>query len=818
MSDRSDKIAAGPRALALALALLPALAPALLFAPAVLSRETLVSRDLFVLYHPLRAFLGERLAAGELPLWNPRTGCGVPFLADPVTQSTYPGLLPLVAWLPHGVAFDLSLGLHAVLAAVGMAAYARALGAGRAGGAVAGIVYAANGCAVSFHNHPPFAFSGAWLPVVLLATRRLLEQPGPRRYAALAAALALQTLAGGAELVLATVVLMAGEAALAAARARSGARAQAGAGAEGDAPEGGLPQGAGAGAATAPGAVRAAAAPLVRLGLAGSLALALAAVQVVPTLEYVREGSRAAGVDRAEAFIWSFRPAQLAEVAVPFAFGYYPTGRYWGARHADTAFGGAPLFMSSYLGPVALALAAAGLAAARPRRIALGLGAVALGAFVLALGRYTPIFPFVHDHVPGIALFRYPGKMLYLVAFALSALAGLGTAAWTGDDDDAARRAGRAAAAVAAALGLAAALAGATALRPSLAGCVHAALAAVALLALLAARRRFGFGPRAAGVAAAVLVAADLVVATRPVLVTLPEWLLEEPPAVVAELRAREPAPEGRVRVSLAPGVPSRAPPAESMPAGVSRLHGVRIAARERLEPILSCVWGLEDPNHYGSMRLGHVTALWRGLDERSDQDGVVRSRYDLAYALTNTGWLLSPRPDGPGDEVHALRYPDALPRAFLVGRATVVEDDAAAIVRLRSVDARGAAAFDPRAEAVLVAAPAASALDAPAGPAGEARVVRYAPEGIEVEVRAGREAYLVLLDAWFPGWEATVDGRPAPIARADVAFRAVRVPPGEHVVRLDYRPRSVTAGLAISAAALLALLGLVIRGTPGRA
>jgi uncharacterized membrane protein YfhO len=57
-----------------------------------------------------------------------------------------------------------------------------------------------------------------------------------------------------------------------------------------------------------------------------------------------------------------------------------------------------------------------------------------------------------------------------------------------------------------------------------------------------------------------------------------------------------------------------------------------------------------------------------------------------------------------------------------------------------------------------------------------------------------------VLSDQWYPGWTATVDGKPAAILRADVALRAVALSPGAHRVRFRYQPRWPLQGLAILA------------------
>jgi uncharacterized membrane protein YfhO len=85
--------------------------------------------------------------------------------------------------------------------------------------------------------------------------------------------------------------------------------------------------------------------------------------------------------------------------------------------------------------------------------------------------------------------------------------------------------------------------------------------------------------------------------------------------------------------------------------------------------------------------------------------------------------------------------------------------------------------------------------------------VVAYAPEWIAIEATLKAPGYLILSDAWYPGWQATVDGEQATIERANTMFRAIYLPAGQHEVNLNYRPASLRAGIVISA---IALLGLV--------
>jgi hypothetical protein len=88
----------------------------------------------------------------------------------------------------------------------------------------------------------------------------------------------------------------------------------------------------------------------------------------------------------------------------------------------------------------------------------------------------------------------------------------------------------------------------------------------------------------------------------------------------------------------------------------------------------------------------------------------------------------------------------------------------------------------------------------------GSARIVRDAADEVVVEVDSDGPGWLVLLDSWFPGWRAQVDGALVPLRRADYAFRAVAVPAGRSTVRFSYVPYSFAAGLLIAAVSALAL------------
>jgi uncharacterized membrane protein YfhO len=91
-------------------------------------------------------------------------------------------------------------------------------------------------------------------------------------------------------------------------------------------------------------------------------------------------------------------------------------------------------------------------------------------------------------------------------------------------------------------------------------------------------------------------------------------------------------------------------------------------------------------------------------------------------------------------------------------------------------------------------------------------RWIRDDADEVVLSTESTSPAYLVLADTFYPGWQAAVDGAPAPIFPADVGFRAVAVPAGTHTVRFVYRPRSVGAGLLVAGVAVAAAVLMIRR------
>ncbi|MBN1935646.1 MAG: YfhO family protein [Anaerolineae bacterium] len=189
-----------------------------------------------------------------------------------------------------------------------------------------------------------------------------------------------------------------------------------------------------------------------------------------------------------------------------------------------------------------------------------------------------------------------------------------------------------------------------------------------------------------------------------------------------------------------------------------------------------------------------HVQGLTL-IDERDGSSVPVLLSGDGRVRLVHSG------------DVKVYELPDALPRAYVVHEAIVIEDNAAALAAMADLT------FDPAQKVILHAGPEPNLTGFEDLPGlSQVTIETYEPERIALEVTLPAPGYLVLSETNYPGWQATVDGIPSEILRANVHFRAVALEGGTHHVELAYKPASYTIGFTISLIACAALLvGLVV-------
>jgi hypothetical protein len=769
-------------------------------------------RDLSLFFWGRFLWLRHTILSGEWPWWDPYVGAGQAAYADALHQMF---LLPVLLLRLIGsevLAFNLWVALPFPLAAAGtwfflsrrFSAPAAALGAA---------AYALAGPITSTGNFPNMSWSVAALPWVLWAIDRVAGQPTPRAVAVLALTVALQALAGEPVTLFSTLAVGTAFALV-------------------------VP-----GLAAEPLIARARRLAWVSGGITpGVLA---AAVQLLPMARAAALADRSGTIGKD---LWSLHPLALIETVSHHLFGDY----YLSQSLVDVPWmpplnsGREPFFFSIYFGVPLLSLALFGIVAGGPRRWSTFWSAAGAAALIGAFGVYTPIYPFLRDHLPVLSSFRFPVKYLVVMGMAVAAGAAAGWDALAGTREGLSPvRVGRArTSATAAALFVGAAayaIAGLclVATTPvafkllAIARMIEAAdpiaaaeymvralprmSTALMLVSVSTAGLVFlGAGPRRERALARPLlyafVVGDLLLrawginpAFDPAHLARPQWLAltrEDPDArfYVGGKRdgTLDPGDADSSRLFLNPpglrGSASRAALSTQ-----SAFYPSAWQAREMLSYDLAVLW----PKTFQSMEERFYTAGPAARTRFLERAGV---RYRILTERAAEGRTpLTGIPYFRESFLFDWGSDAVAPRASVVSGHQIVADTS------RQIDALFEAGWDSR-TTVLVDRDAA-AEGTPAAPVTPfATLVADTPNAITIDAGAGAGGgHLVVLDSFHEDWRVTVDDRPAALLRANGLFRAVRLAPGRHRVRFDYRPRDLRIGAGVSAAALLVMIGCAL-------
>jgi hypothetical protein len=510
------------------------------------------------------------------------------------------------------------------------------------------------------------------------------------------------------------------------------------------------------------------------------LGVAAAGVQLIPTLELAVNSQRAGGLEQAFVFTYSFSPARFFTLFMPNLFGSPAAGGFWGY--------GAYWEDAIYVGFLPLILAVRSVFEwARGRRSEGELGALRVvpfyGAslipvFILALGRHTPVFPWLYAHAPGFQLFQAPTRWTILAVFGLCVLAAVGADRWR----TAKRRLDWARRAMVAGLGL---VVSAVASRVALSdvamedsliravlrlGVLLAAVGGAALLLERVEDRPEWRLRWEAGILA--LVALDLLTAHWGLVPTVDARLYHQPSALAAAIEDVR----GEHRVFYLPEDVVEATyevflDADDFQAGDWEWW---VALRGSLLPNVNVIDGVPGADNFEPLRVGAYDALMESLEGAEWEDALPRLQQ------MDVGVLLSASPRAGLDLIarqgplYAYRVPDPWGRAALAD-----------------------------------CAPAEGEFHCERRPDEEAVLLEEEPTRLAIQIDTARSGCLLLADTYYPGWMAEVDGEPAQIRRANGAFRAVEVPAGAHRVTFRYRPVSLRIGAGISGGALVIMAAI---------
>ncbi len=706
----------------------------------------LAGGDMATMFAPWLNFVFDVLRQYHaLPLWNPYLFGGTPFYANPQPMLFYPfTYLGLAMPLVRAVA--LTLVIHVWLAGLGMYGWLRALGATHAGAALAGLAFAFSGAfAVRVGaGHYGIALQLAWWPLSFWMLQTAFDRRSWRRAVLSGAPLAMALLSGHTATCLLLYVAIGVYALFTQYAVRSTHHA-----------------------------LRSNLHILALTAVAVGMSLALAAVQYLPLLTFTQLSVRASDPSPVFASRFSLPIGQLVALFVPDFFGEPLRTGYWGAEGYEE--------ITYYVGLLMLLLALAGARLRQPR--VMFFLALALGAVLLQLGADGVLFTLFYRFVPGFALTRAPGRAGLIYTFALLTAAGLtwseieragpqGAQQWLGLFNKKL-------------VGMISMLAGGAILAAyifhatfrdttpaawpwHLAGQLTRFLVLFwGCMALLAAWKNRALAQRAISLLAALMVLFDL-------------WSFG-----AKNIRAGEDSLAGAW---------------SSVAAFMQQQPAARVAAEEMHIFQLNGALAYRLRSHYGYDPL--VLARYQALLD------AIPSYFDHGYDLLNIGFVITRNPitfqaEPPPFELalevegtRIYRRLTALPRAYVVHTVQVEADDRQALALLSAPD------FPISRTVILPAAPPCAL--APASGEGEsAQVLSESPNHLELSTQSDAAGLLVLSEMYYPGWEASVDGQPVQVLRADTTLRAVCLPAGAHRVRFEFRPRDLTLGAIISGAAL---------------
>lgn len=743
-------------------------------------------------------YLVQSLRAGDLPLWNPYALSGGPFVANPQVQAFYPLNLLLLAG-PLRITITLCAIAHLWLGGALQYAYLRSLGLRRLAACLGAVCFMLGGHLIAGYYAQNVTRNCAlvWLPGMLWAAHMAVSKRSAPWALAGAGFVGLSIFAGFPQTTAYAIILVFGQVALSQAMC---------------------------------GTIRLRALAADWAMTSGFLLLAagLTAVQALPSLELLRLSVRQApSFDFAS--LGSLPPYQVAAFALPNVFG--------SPAYHNSVFGAMFWEACVYVGVVPLMLLMVPAAGGRQALLKRFFLLFAAAFLIVALGRYTPVWRLIYDHVPFANTFRFPARALGMVQFVLACSAAVAVASlaqWRRTKSE--RLAWSLTWSAAATFGLGAALAGSVLFRERLLSASRTLIESRYSGAEIATKLA-----KLPGLIAlqqqAILIALLFAVLGLALLIVCRRGLLTPRPAIAAALLAATADLLVFAFPLMRPGdfAKHAAPPAYSSALSLDRNSYRILPMSEALfERNSGPVNGYQNVHGYDPLILAsyaRFVARINGTDVTSFTPNTadITAPDSSLVRLLNARYVISTKPLRSGKLRLVQRRPSlfvyentaALPRAWLVPEALVVGNDDAAL------DHVAGAHFDPTRQVVISGSNAASLGAGPGSAAagrggsgkdlGTVTVRSQQSDQISLHVSCARDCYVVLSEVYCPGWEAWVDATPVPVMRANYAFRAVAVRKGTHHVELRYRPRSIRAGAWISALSILLAVAMLIPSQGGR-
>jgi hypothetical protein len=748
------------------------LAPLILLAPIIFSGKVLFWGTPALQFIPWRSLAFESLKQGNLPLWNPFNGMGAPLAANYQVAVFYPpgwllflaqaiGGVPWMAW-----AYTILAALHLAWAGLGMAKLSERLGYSPVAQVIGGISFSLSGYFIARLGFFSMIWAGAWLPWILYAASSLVH-PGINREQEihstfpffLSFCIGMQLLAGHAQLSWYTMILAAAWVLVGVLQLHNRRKAWK---------------------------------VISKLALAGELGILLASVQLLLTGEYLLQSQRAAAVDFEMAMTYSFWPWRFLSLLAPDLFGNPGSGNYWGyASYWEDAIylGVLPFLLALSTIPLLWKRRSADSVRNNQKALVIFLWALGVVSALLALGKNTPIFPFLYHYIPTFDMFNAPARYMIWLVFALSLLAGIGYESWK-------KPFGRSLywTRLATAGGFAITL-GAFIAWYFLSDIELSFIKATALCGLWALgsgfltlwnqRESIGAKQFLWNGAVVLWVCVDLLVAdlnANPVVsmgfydtssvdhTALSSQLVGQRTYLNADdeyflkfkrfLRFEDYSPQedwANLRYVLLPNT--------------NLLEN--ISSTNNFDPLLTGRYS-QWMNYINTLNINQITPWLQVMDvgavEVRDRSSENQVRFEPVVGGNRFWWSSCSKVSKPGESAW---------NAF-VGMMAGMQGQ-----------------FNPH-TVLLEGVPAAEGV---CGDGGEVTIDigKQTLDSLALSVQAPGHGWLVISDTWYPGWQVRVDGKKASLVRANYLFKAVELDAGKHSIQIVYRPYSFSIGLGLT-------------------
>jgi hypothetical protein len=772
-SDKFDKL----------LVLVPViLGPIILFGQALFTGRVLYWGLPALQFIPWRFFAWENIQQGIMPLWNALNGMGAPLLANYQLALFYPpGWLVYLFAAVGGITWlawshTLLVVLHLIWAGLGMARLARKIGLQPLAQSLCGLSFGLTGYFVARGEFFSMVWAGAWIPWIFLTVSDLgmpvrIETDNVHQkmlHLPLVLAITMQLLAGHAQLswytlTLATMWVVIGK------WVNSG--------------------------------FRQACSALARFALAAVLAAIISSVQLLPTLEYLQQSQRSVAVSYETAMTYSFWPWRLLSLFAPDFFGNPGGGNYWGYASfwEDAAYIG--------LVPILLALSTFTDLFLKKKKdqspnqfkpLNTFLWSTAGVGVLLALGKNTPVFPFLYRFVPSFDMFQAPSRFMIWFVLAFCLLAGLGVERWRTPTGK-----------------------GLYWFRLSTAGMAAVTIGAILAGIFIKGDIHFSFIRAAAiagiwGLGGGILTLSKTPVEKRgkqPIWEAIVVvWVALD--LIVAGWNLNPSLPAAFYQAML-PGNPpnSQLVTGQRLYLGPNDEYLLKFSRFFRFDDYSL----IEDSSHLSQVILPDVNLI-KGTASVNNFDPLVPARYAIWMeklaslpvnriipwlSLMNVGTVENLEIDNP---LGISFNPQAAANALYWTDCAIYTPGAEEALTALDRELSGLPEGQPFKKVVLEGGPQPAA---PCGQSDNATIEQPLQNSaaMQVNVSAAQNGLLVISNTWYPGWIVQVDGQKAPLLRANYLFQAVWLPAGSHRVEFIYRPVVFYAGACLS---LLGLIGVL--------